>query len=726
MAGKSLIHTSIARTHGNIQRFEQNSDELREHLYKFALIPWSDGFRSVCEVTRDPFLHPDYCQCDRTVFDISTMQTGSDGLPMKIPPHQPISSVEISKIKVLDQQIKTVANAKVSVIFDSAESASSWRADLPAFENILLSVLSMNLFYVTQHSLVDVEGLDLHNIKYLVFHCNKLNGCLAKFSKNSKISVRNVIDIGSYSKVLSTKNYQVALGLEAPFEKLNNLVRDCLRNGDEDRKNNKVLVSGPSGCGKTVLVEHLCQRNNLSLIQISGGTFAESKPGEAEQKLRSIFETAKRLTHCAIVIDQIEAVCPKINDTTQSHSRRLVKQMASLLDEYLHSVFVVGVTSKPGNVDPSIIRAGRLEHEISIGPPTEKEREIMLKNLLSNFIKDSNSVESFSSEAAKVTPGYVLADLSMLARETALLKTKLPHNDWHSIFKCALAGMKPASLRSGLGVVTTDPMSIQQIGGLTEIKKKLKILIEWPLVHPEAFERMGIPRPKGVLLYGPPGCAKTSLVKSIATMTGKSFFAVSAAELYSSLVGESEKSVVALFRKARSAAPAILFIDEIDALVGHRGGGQIQTGVQERVLATVLVEMDGLIAPSSEGGVLIVASTNRPDLVDAALLRPGRFDQIIHVPAPDFESRKSILVAKSSCMAVSPDVDWNAIARKTELFSGADLQNLCQEAALHALTIDGMEVEEVQYKHFEFVLQNMKPSLSSKCLDWFTKYKPGH
>ncbi|CAB3382007.1 Hypothetical predicted protein [Cloeon dipterum] len=527
--------------------------------------------------------------------------------------------------------------------------------------------------------------------------------------------------------MLSIKNYKLALGLSTPFEKLNGLIQGFV---EGKHKLNKVLVSGPSGCGKTILVEQMCQRNNLSTIFVSGGTFAESKPGEAERKMRAHFETVKKLNRGAVIIDHIEAICPKINDSTPSHSRRMVMQMASLLEkEEFSSILVIAVTAKPTNIDPSILRAGRVENEVSIGPPSEAERKIMLKSLLAPFMEDQKLLDLVSSEGSKLTPGYILADLCSLSQKTgfSIFKKRKETTDVNLLaeLRAVVAGMRPASLRGGLGVVTTEPMTMERIGGLKEIKTKLKMLIEWPLCHPEAFLRMGIPRPKGVLLFGPPGCAKTSMVKAIASMTGKSFMAVSAAELYSSLVGESEKGIAALFRRARSAAPSVLFIDEIDALVGHRGHGQMQNGVQERVLATVLVEMDGLIAPSTEGGVLVVAATNRPDLVDAALLRPGRFDHVLHVPAPDLDSRKMILETVTSQMAVASDLELDFIAENTALFSGADIQNLCQEAALYALTTDGMDVPAVRNEHFVHVLQNMKPSLSTKWLEWYKNYKPG-
>jgi len=242
MSAPSLIHTSLQRTHCNIQRFEQNCEELN-YLYKFALIPWSPGYKAVCEITRDPLLHPRYCRCDRTVFDISSAQINGDGMPLQKPHKYPVENISVQSISFLNQPVKSVANAKITVIFNSTESASVWHANVESFASILSSALAMNLFYVTQHCLVDLEDFDLCGIKYLIFHCNKLNGAHGSLTKNTKIVVRHITDYPSYLRLTANKNYDLAPGLSIPFERLNSQAQEFFKGKQKLRLNKVILFS---------------------------------------------------------------------------------------------------------------------------------------------------------------------------------------------------------------------------------------------------------------------------------------------------------------------------------------------------------------------------------------------------------------------------------------------------------------------------------------------------
>ncbi|XP_060734464.1 spermatogenesis-associated protein 5-like protein 1 isoform X1 [Tachysurus vachellii] len=517
------------------------------------------------------------------------------------------------------------------------------------------------------------------------------------------------------------------------------------------------LLVGPPGVGKTQLVRSVVRDVQAALVMVSGPVVVGSRPGESEENLRAAFTQASEAARdepCVLFIDEIDALCPKRSFSTGAPENRLVAQLLTLMDGICSNegFVIIGATNRPDALDPALRRPGRFDREIVVGVPTLQQRYQVLQ-CVCRSVPLSTSVDLKS--IAEMTSGYVGADLSALSREAALQallhstqggadsvqsrgedgKVRMEH------FLKALRLVPPSCLRSSVGVAEFKPVTWEQIGGLEEVKLKLRQSVEWPMKFPEAFVRMGVCRVRGVLLYGPPGCAKTTLVKAAASSSHCSFLTLSGAELYSPYVGDSEKALAQLFRQARACSPSIVFLDEIDSLVGCRdnGGGCRGSSVQAQVLSVLLNELDGVGFKTTERretgqserdnkrtcrdqqmqlqevcnqDVMIVAATNRPDMLDSALLRPGRFDHIIYVPPPDLQARLNILQLHTEKMPLNSDVCLEDLATQTNLFSGADLENLCKEAALLALHEEGMSVSAVQQKHFQKVLHTFQPSIS--------------
>jgi len=385
---------------------------------------------------------------------------------------------------------------------------------------------------------------------------------------------------------------------------------------------------------------------------------------------------------------------------------------------------VIGATNRPNALDPALRRPGRFDREIFIDAPDENARYNILQSQLKKI--PVSDAEKVLANLATVTNGYVAADLMSLCREATMMALEhwmRQNNDTQhggsefcvtiDDFAASMAKVGP-SIQRGYETAV-EKKSWDDIGGLEEVKKKLKQATEWPMLHKETFKRLGLKPPRGILLFGPPGCSKTTLVKVIASVSGATFLSINGAQIYSPFVGDSEKIIRSTFQKARSAAPSIIFLDEIEAIVGKRnlgGGGSNADAVQERVLSTLLNEMDGVETASS---VLVIGATNRPDMLDAALMRPGRFDKIIYVPPPDFVSRLQILNVHTKNIPLHGEVDLEEIADKTNLYTGADLQNLCREAAMIGLRQD-RTASRVTQANFEYALKIVKPSLTFKVL----------
>ncbi|KAF9973558.1 hypothetical protein BGZ73_003196 [Actinomortierella ambigua] len=477
-----------------------------------------------------------------------------------------------------------------------------------------------------------------------------------------------------------------------------------------------VLLYGPPGVGKTYLVATVAQYCRARMVTILGPEILGPYLGESEEKLRQKFLQAQRMvvedpsTPVLIFIDELDALTPHRADA-EAQASRVVAQLLTLMDGIVTDkekggrVVVVAATNRPNAIDPALRRPGRFDREVGVDVPGPDARARILRSLTKEMPLAVTDEEM--EQLAKMTNGFVGADLEALCRESALHAVyrmtqatttygakegaesrSPPHNAVKVTmqdFQRAFRNSSP-SLQRGYGVMM-EPVQWSDIGGLASVKQQLQQAVEWPMLYKDTFQRLGLRAPRGILLYGPPGCSKTTLVKAIATTSGASFLSVNGAALYSSFVGESEKIIRQTFHQARLAAPSIIFLDELDTMVGKRqlssgGSGSGGESVQERVLSTMLNEMDGVEQAS---GVLVVGATNRQDLIDKALLRPGRFDRVVYVPPPDLEARIQILKIYTRGIPLASDVDLESLAQRTELYTGADLQNVCREAAMLAL-----------------------------------------
>ncbi|KAI9304435.1 P-loop containing nucleoside triphosphate hydrolase protein [Cunninghamella echinulata] len=458
-----------------------------------------------------------------------------------------------------------------------------------------------------------------------------------------------------------------------------------------------ILLYGPPGVGKTFLVSSVAKYCHAHLVVIQGPE----------------------------LYGPYDSLTPH-REQSQSHENRMVAQLLTLMDgvKSRGKLVVVGATNRPNAIDAALRRPGRFDREINVDAPDANTRyKLLLSQLKTVPLHSSVNIDQLS----RSTNGYVAADITSLCREAALnavRRNQLEKDQSIHVtmedFKIAFGKVGP-SMQRGYQI-NIEKTNWNDIGGLKEVKKKLKQAVEWPLVYKDTFIRLGLKPPRGILLYGPPGCSKTTLVKVIASISGANFLSINGAQLYSPYVGDSEKVVRTIFQKARASAPAIIFLDETEAIVGKRnmGNGGSNGGgdsVQERILSTLLNEMDGVETAES---VLVVGATNRPDMLDAALMRPGRFDKLIYVPPPDYEARLEILQIHTRKMPLENDVNLKAISLMTDMYTGADLQNVCREAAMMALRRDP-HTNNVMMSDFEESLATIPPSITTKILESYNQ-----
>ncbi len=539
-------------------------------------------------------------------------------------------------------------------------------------------------------------------------------------------------DIGGLSAEIKKVREMIELPMKHPelFERL----------GVEAPKG--VLLYGPPGTGKTLLAKALASETNAHFETLSGPEIMSKYYGESEEKLRQLFKNAEENAPSIILIDEIDSIAPKREEVTGEVERRVVAQMLAAMDgmETRGKVVVIGATNRPDSIDPALRRPGRFDREIEIGVPNRQSRLEVLQ-IHTRGMPLSKDVDQ--EKLADVTHGFVGADLAALAREAAMraIRRVLPEIDLevesipvetlnkievnNDDFLAALREMDPSAMREVL--VESPNVHWDEIGGLDDVKQQLIESVEWPLTYAKLFLHMDAKAPKGILLYGPPGTGKTMLAKAVATESQANFISIKGPEFLSKWVGESEKAVRETFRKARQAAPSVVFLDEIDSIAPSRGGMSSDSHVTERVISQILTELDGL---ESLNSVMVIAATNRPDIIDQALLRPGRFDRLIEIGLPDETARQEILKIHMAKKPLAEDIKVEELAKNTDKYSGADLGALVNEAVMLAIReyvqsgackIDDVSCDyKVEKKHFDEALKVVQPTASE--MDLYKKF----
>ena len=529
-------------------------------------------------------------------------------------------------------------------------------------------------------------------------------------------------------------SYEDIGGLEKETEKVREMVELPLRHpelfdkvGIEAPKG--VLLHGPPGTGKTLMAKAVASETDANFYSISGPEIVSKYYGESEGRLREIFEEAEENQPAIIFIDELDSIAPKRDEVTGETERRIVAQLLSLMDglEARGKVIVIGATNRAHALDPALRRPGRFDREIEIGMPSRDARkEIMEIHTRGMPLSDDVELDSLAS----LTHGYVGADIEALAKESAMyaLREILPDIDLdleqippevldnlkvkNEHFQRALREMSPSTMREVM--IETPDVTWDDVGGLKEAKQELIEAVEWPLEYGDIFKHMNAEVPKGILLSGPPGTGKTLIAKAVANESDANFIAVKGPEFFSKWVGESEKAVRETFRKARQAAPTIIFFDEIDALAPQRGTSS-DSNVSERVISQLLTELDGL-EPLHD--VVVLAATNRPELIDPALLRPGRFDRRIKIEMPDLETREKIFKVHIKDKPLAEEIDIHKMAKETEGMSGADIASICNEAVMLSIREfvskggemkkEDIEETKVHMRHFKDALKKVK------------------
>ncbi len=520
-------------------------------------------------------------------------------------------------------------------------------------------------------------------------------------------------DIGGLGDTLAQVREMIELPLKHPelFQRL----------GIDPPKG--VLLYGPPGTGKTLLARAVANEADAKFFHIGGPEIMGRFYGESEQRLRDIFQQAQQQAPSIIFIDEIDSIAPKREEVTGEVERRVVAQLLTLLDglEPRQNVVVIGATNRVDALDEALRRPGRFDREIVVGVPDLQGRREVL-GIHTRGMPLAGDVDL--GELARVTYGFVGADVSALAREAAMetLRRNLPriNLDGGGIpqevleqlqvtgddFMNALKRVQPSALREIM--IQAPDVGWDDVGGLEDAKRALREGVELPLKHPDAFRRLGIRPAKGFLLFGPPGSGKTLLAKAVAREAEANFIATKSSDLLSKWYGESERQISRLFQRARQVAPAVIFIDEIDSLAPQRGGGLGEPAVTERVVNTMLAELDGL---EELQGTVVIGATNRPTLIDPALMRPGRFDELVYVSIPEREGRLHILRIHTTKMPLADDVDLDVLAERTRGYTGADLEDLVRRAGLQALRED-LEAGSVSMRFFEKALAETRASVT--------------
>ncbi len=491
-----------------------------------------------------------------------------------------------------------------------------------------------------------------------------------------------------------------------------------------------VLLYGPPGTGKTLIAKAVANESGANFLSIAGPEIISKYYGESEQRLREIFEEANRNTPSIIFIDELDSIAPKRSEVTGEVERRVVAQLLSMMDGLKErgQVVVIGATNRVDAIDPALRRPGRFDREIEIGVPDRSERVEILQIHVRNMpISEEVNLESLADR----THGFVGADINALCKEAAMktlrrylpdlgTEDEIPQEIVEKMtvtaedFEEALKGIEPSAMREVL--IEVPKVSWKDLGGLGQIKQELIESIEWPLKRPEKFRQMGIRPPKGILLYGPPGTGKTMIAQAVANETNANFISIRGPQMLSKWVGESEKAIREIFKKAKQVSPSIVFFDELDSIAPFRG---MEDGsrVMERVVNQLLAELDGLEALKD---VVIIAATNRPDIIDPALLRSGRFDRLVMIGAPDKFGRLEILKIHTKEMPNADDVNLEELAELTEGYVGSDLAALCREAVMLSLR-ENPDASTVEMNHYREALKKVRPSVEESMVSYYER-----
>jgi len=576
-------------------------------------------------------------------------------------------------------------------------------------------------------------GGNVAQIKFSVVSTNP--NCPIIVTENTEVVLNSKATDVIDSKIPSI-NYEDIGGLNSEIKKVREMVEIPMKHPEIFNKlgvspPKGVLLHGPPGTGKTLLAKAVATESEAHFILLNGPEIMSKFYGESEKKIRGIFEDAEKNAPSIIFIDEIDAIAPKREDVNGEVERRVVSQLLTMMDglNARGKVIVIGATNRINALDPALRRPGRFDREIEIGVPDKEGRLDTLKIHSRGMPLHKNvNIEKISA----LTHGFVGADLEALTKEAAmnvlrknLNKIKMDEEEIpeevleklvikQEDFIDALKTVRPSAMREVL--IETPNVGWKDVGGLDSIKRDLVEAVEWPMKHPESFKRMGIRPSRGILLYGPPGTGKTLLAKAVAKESEANFISIKGPSLLSMWVGKSEEGIRKIFEKARQVSPCIVFFDEIDAIAGRRGNGNGQN-VTDRVLNQILSEMDGL---DNMKDVLVIAATNRPDMLDTALLRPGRFDKILLVNSPEEEGRKMILDIHTKNMPLAKGIKTIDLARETVGFTGADLEALTREAAMVALR-ENIDIKTVSKKDFEKAKEKISPSVTKRSVETYKK-----
>jgi transitional endoplasmic reticulum ATPase len=630
-------------------------------------------------------------------------------------------TIEIRKVKAETAQHVVLAPSNFSIKID------------PRLESFVKRKL--NNYPITMDDYIFISIGISREITFKVISIRPKGICVIKQDTILNLSDRIIEE---EEKGLTYITYEDVGGLDKEIQRVREMVELPLRHpslfkrlGIDPPKG--VLLRGPPGCGKTLLARAVANESEAHFISINGPEIMSKFYGESEKKLRKIFIEADEKSPAIIFIDEIDAIAPKRETVTGEVERRVVAQLLALMDG-LHGrgkVIVIGATNRPNSLDSALRRPGRFDREIEIKVPNEKGRREIFQIHTRNMPLDKKiSLKGFSV----ITHGFVGADISAVCREAAMsaLRRYLPKIDLESEiidpelleqievtqedFEDALKEVLPSGIREVFVEVPNVPWD--KVGGLDDLKQQLIESVEWPISNPSIFSRMGITPPKGILLYGPPGCGKTLLARAVATESKANFISIKGPELLSKWVGESEKAIREIFRKAKMASPCIIFFDEFDSIAPSRGRHTSDSGVTEKVLSQFLTELDGLEVMKD---IVVIAATNRPDILDPALIRPGRIDRLLLVPQPDKQGRFEILKIFTKEMPLASNITLENLNNMIDGFSGADIETWCREAAMIALR-ENLRARKVSMDHFKEARKIVNPTLTNEIIEWYEKF----